>query len=234
MSHAGHNPNEGRRRAPRRPCRGGTTIGLLVTISLIGALAATAVIVTPAYLHASSSARPEPVIARLPAHQQMIELLGSLVSRSREVLAVHQRQASPYLELVLWLEDGANPGRIDPAEVAVITHSEVLRTISFFGLKEADASDEAQPAKAAGWVDEPSDIGSASFCAAWRSRPDVRQRVLGSSVATMEVEPLTDAGDGRALLRISLTWAPDLVDGPDEASVLVDVLMRPQKRGMRE
>jgi len=229
MSHAGHNPNEGRRGAPRRPSRGGATVGLLVTISLIGALAATAVIVTPAYLHASSSARPEPVIARLPAHQQMIETLGSLVSRSKEVLAVHRREASPYLELVVWLEDGANPGRIDPAEAAVITHSEVLRTISFFGLKEADEADEAPESKAVGWIGEESDIGSASFCAAWRSRPDVRQRVLGSSVATMEVQRVAEGGDGRALLRISLTWAPDLVDGPDEASVLVDVLMRPKK-----
>ena len=56
-----------------------------MTLALFGALAATAAVVTPAYLSASGPATPAPVTARMLAHQQMIELLGSLISRSREV-----------------------------------------------------------------------------------------------------------------------------------------------------
>ena len=230
MSRAGHNPKGRRRAAFRRARRGGTTGGLLVTLSLLGALAATAVVVTPAYLSASGPERPAPVAARMPAHQQMIELLGSLISRSREVLAVHQRGAGPYLEIVLWLDDADNPGLVDPAEVAVITHSEVLRTISYFALPGPDEkAEEAGPEEAVCWDAAASDIRDPAFCAAWRSRADVRQRVLGTGIAAMDVQRLPPQEGGRTLLSISLTWASDLADGPDEASVLLDVLVRPDE-----
>jgi hypothetical protein len=232
MSRAGHNLNGRRRAALRRARHGGTTGGLLLTLSLLGALAAVAV-VTPAYLLASGPAAPEPVAARVPAHQEMIELLGSLISRSREVLAVHERGSSPYLEIVLWLEDAENQGRIDPDEIAVITHSEVMRTISYFGLPEdgeaGGREDAESPPARSTFFEGGSDIRVPSFCATWRSRPDVQQRVLGVGVALMDVQRLPTARDGRTMLRISLTWASDLADGSDEASVLVDVLMRPDQ-----
>jgi hypothetical protein len=230
MSRAGHNPNGGRQSGFRRARRGGTTGGLLLTFALFGTLAATAAVVTPAYLSASGPERPAPVAARMPAHQQMIELLGSLVSRSKEVLAVHQRGASPYLEIVLWLDDADNPGRIDPAEVAVITHSEILRTISYFALPDSgEEAEKAESNRGAGGNVATSDIRAQAFCSAWRSRPDVRQRVLGAGIIAMEVQPLPRPEGGRSLMCISLTWASDLADGPDEASVLLDVLMRPDE-----
>lgn len=225
MSRAGHNPNRGRRKGPHCARRGGTTGGLLVTLSLLGALAATAAVITPAYLSASGPEGAEAVTARMPAHHQMIELLGSLISRSREVLAVHQRGPGPYLEIVLWLDDADNPGLIDPDEVAVITHSEVLRTISYFALPGPE--EEAEPEEGLCWDTSASDIRTLAFCAAWRSRPDVRQRVLGTGIAAMDVQRLPPQEGGRTLLCISLTWTSDLADGPDEASVLLDVLMRP-------
>ena len=223
MLRAGHNPNAPRRVAARRPRRGGTTGGLLVTLSLLGALAATAAVVTPAWLLASPNPAPQTVTARAPAHQEVIELLGSLISRSREVLAVHPRGADPYLEIVLWLEDGENRGRVDPDEIAVITHSEVMRTITYFGLEE-----EGADAEGGEHAVDASDIRRRAFCAAWRSRPDVPPRVLATGIATMEVQAVPRSAEGRRLLRISLTWPADLADGPDEASVLLDVLMRPE------
>ena len=74
-----------------------------------------------------------------------------------------------------------------------------------------------------------SDIRDPAFCAAWRSRADVRQRVLGTGIAAMDVQRLSPQEGGRTLLSISLTWASDLADGPDEASVLLDVLVRPDE-----
>ncbi len=227
-----HIPNRAGLRPIHRKRFGGAAVGLVVTFSVLGVLVSAAAVVSPRFLQASAiDATSQEVTARTSQHQQMIETLGSLISRSREVMAIHDRGATPFVELVLWLEDTKNPGRIDPYEIAVISHSEVLHAIYFYSLDEpdeeqvTDSSDDAavQPASDWSWL---SDVRRPSFCALWRDRPDIRQRILAVGVSQMVVNPGERSDSDNALLRISLTWADDSADGADEASVLTDVVLR--------
>ncbi len=212
---------------------GGTTAGLLTTLVALGVLTTVAALVAPSYLNANSIPVVEPVVARDAAHQQMIEILAALIGRSREIVAIHDRGASPYLELVVWLEDQDHSGEPDPDEIAIISHSEVMQTILCFGYDEADdASDEPLPP---GWtaLNKPgpplpsmADIDRADFCAAWRDHPLVTRRVLAARIASLAVTEVSRSEDGAALLEISLTWASESADGPDMASVPVDVVLR--------
>ena len=230
-----HNP------APRRSSpgptgrRGGTTLGLLVTLSVIGLLTVTAVVFTPGRLIATPRSPAETVKASHPAHQRTIELLGSLIRRSKQVLALHQRGATPYLELVLWLEDVENPGRIDPGEIAILSHSEVLQTVNFYALdEEAQQEGGLDPtlrALVGGAPETPklptSDIAHPDFCNEWRTLPGIAQRVVATHVADMLAHTLGTSESGKTLLRIALTWTGDSSDPPDEAALLLDVVMRP-------
>jgi len=229
-----------RRRHPRATGRrGGTATGLIVTLSVIGALTVAAIVMTPASLDAANATQDEGSCARDPAHQRTIDLLGALVSRSRELLALHQRGPTPFLELVLWLEDVENPGRVDPPEVAVLAHSEILQTITFFELAESDQRDEpidAELLALAGAVPAESvlpaaDVASPEFCVQWRRMSGVAPRVVATGVAGMHAEIAGESENGRTLLRIALTWAGDSSDSPDEASRLLDVVMRPDGAG---
>jgi hypothetical protein len=200
------------------------TAGLLITLSLLSTLLVTAAVVRPRYLHASGQTASALRSAADPDHQAMIELLGELISRSRQVLAIHQRGDRPFLELVLWLEDGSNFGVVDPGELAVIGHSELLQTISIWMLAEPDGEEDGDDEAVSAEV--MSDICRPEFCDAWRDRPDVARRMLAGRVASMEAKLEETSQNSSTLLRISLTWASEWTDHPDEASVLLDVATR--------
>ena len=80
----------------RRRCgrRGGTLGGLLITLSLVGSLSVTAVVVAPRYL-AAGSVQPQVQAARADAHQEQIDALAALIGRSAAVLAIQQRGPTP-------------------------------------------------------------------------------------------------------------------------------------------
>ncbi len=196
--------------------RGSTLSGVLLALSLAAALSVTAVVVTPRYLTAQSIAG-DVVAARNPVNQQFINGLGALVGRSVEVLAVRPRGATPYAELVLWLEDGGHPGRLDPPELAVLSHSEVLQTIVLYQLFEGES--------AASRVLDRAEAQSAGFCDRWRADSLVAPTVLATGVADMRLEQTGRPYEATQRLRITLIWSSESSDGPDEASVLVDAAM---------
>jgi hypothetical protein len=196
---------------------------VLVSIGVIGTAT---LVLTPRHLlagEADQTARRRE--AENPSNQRVIDLLAELIARSVRVIAIHQRGSSPYLELVLWLQDVKNPGRIDPEEIIVLSHSEALQTLWCF--EGPAASTEATDRDTGAWARDasPSDIARRSFCRRWRERPDVRRRVLATGVAAMSVEPVKRGSDGRTMIRISLTWASETSDGPDEAGLVVDAVM---------
>jgi len=206
--------------------RASSTAGTLAILATVGGVAATAFVVTPRYLVASDETVPEVTAARVPAHQVTIDTLAAYVARSREVLAVHQRGESPFLEVVLWVDDTHNKGEIDIDEVAVISHSAILHTICLYERRRPEDESESPMLPA-------SDIQSPAFCDAWRSRPDVTRRVLATRVSGMTIEDVHSNDDGRAVKMMALTWSPESADGPDEASVLLDVICRPRPAANR-
>ncbi len=220
--------------APRKPLRhrGGTINGVLVTLSILGALTAASFFWAPQYLTAGVQQGLPVVPAAGPGHQSLIDDLAAVISQSVGVLAIHPRGATPYEELVLWLadnDDHGSDGRADDPELAVLSHSSVLQTITIYRM-------------AAGGVLVPTGVSrnSPEFCRRWRADARVRRLVLGRGVADMRVEPVDDQqeqwGESGRLsvlqrLRLTLTWAPNSAEGADEASVLVDTVLFPYGAG---
>ncbi len=193
---------------------------MLVTLSLVATLSATAVIFAPRYLNASPTAAAV-VAAQSEANQQTIELIANLIGRSVEVMAVRQRGATPYLELVLWLDDRDDAGQVNRGELAVLSHSEILQTVILYEL----APDENDLT----WQSVPrSGVLSPGFCDAWRADKAVTPRVLATGIAQMQVHEGGQPEAGVQPLQLTLTWAPNSADGSDEASVFVDAAVRPQ------
>jgi len=198
----------------RKRRRGLSTAGVVTALCVSGTLATAAIVTRPAWLQASVEAGPVPALARAGAHRDLMEVLGRLLSRSQAVLQVHERGPTPYLEIVLWLEDAENIGSPDANEIAVISHSEVLETIVYHAL-EPDAEEGSTP------ISTDFDV---NFCRAWRERTDVTRTLLATGVTSMQVESTGRRGD-RAGLRMALTWGAQSSDGADEGSMLLDVAM---------
>lgn len=196
--------------------RGSTLGGVITALSMATALSVTAVVVTPRYLTAQSIAS-DVVAARHPNNQQFITGLAALIGRSVEVLAVQPRGNTPYLELVLWLDDRGRPGHLDRSELAVLSHSEVLQTIVLYQRSADENEPPGDPTRA-----EAQGVG---FCDRWRADPNVWPTVLATGVADMRLEQTGRPYEATERLRITLTWSSDSSDGPDEASVLVDAAM---------
>jgi hypothetical protein len=208
--------------------RGGTTLGVVATLSIIGGLALTAFVFSPGTIFGSEDERTDAIVARDPEHRAVVEGLTALLGRSHEIVAVRDRTVSPLLEVVVWLDDAHNPGIVDVDEVALLCHSETLQTIALHMLEEDDDEDQGEepPDTAAPAPLSRSDIEDTRFGAAWRSRRDVSRRVVAAGVSDLAVETVVDIEAGRQMLRISFTWAPETTDGADEATALVDVVRR--------
>ncbi len=209
--------------------RGETLGGLLVTLSIIGALGVTAAVVAPRYLVGAVAGHPpdarddgDLIRARNPTHGELIDALTRLIARSVGILAIHHRGPGPYLELVLWLDDDINPGRPDAHEIALLSHSRILQTLTLYRRPSGEPSDW----EGAGGLWASGDSATdPSFCVRWRADSDVRALVLMRGVSDMRVEPVASPHASLQRLRILLSWAADSVDGADEASAMVDTVM---------
>ena len=205
---------------------GGTINGMVVTLSVLGVLTAGAFYVGPQYLNAQPT-QPSNTPADRPGHQTLIDDLGTLVTQSVGVLAIHAPGSTPFEEMVLWLADNdadGVTGRADESELAVLSHSTVMHTITLYRL-----TGSRTPSSGAARA-------SPGFCSGWRADPGVDALVLGRGVSDMQVETIGvnedqwgESGQWGALqrLRLTLTWSADSVDGPDEASVLLDTVLFP-------
>lgn len=208
--------------------RGGTVTGLLVTLSLLGTLTVGAIVVSPRFLQARESSSPV-VTAQSPRHQAMLESLAALIGRSRQLIAMHDRSVSPYVEAVLWLEDADRSGTPDPPEIAVLSHSEILRTITIYGVPVGLSPEDLAEV----WPNFKSiDLTEPGFCDRWRSSPLIATQVIGTGISDLQFERLAAPPEGRAIVagsahvRIALTWSADSVDGAEEASTLVEAVWR--------
>ncbi len=211
--------------------RGETLGGLLVTLSIIGALGVTAAVVAPRYLVGAVKGHPSDapgvgdlIKARNPTHGELIDALTRLIARSVGILAIHHRGPGPYLELILWLDDDINPGRPDAHELAILSHSRILQTLTLYRRPSGAPSDWGG---AGGLWASGDSATDPSFCVRWRADSDVRALVLMRGVSDMRVEPVASPHASLQRLRILLSWAADSVDGADEASAMVDTVMFP-------
>src|SRR5262245_52769593 len=147
----------------RRPRRGWSPTGLLLLLSLLGAVAATAAVIGPRFGHGEARAAvpPLPQPARREDHRTLMEHFSGLIGRSTAILAVHQRGVTPYLEMVLWLSDDNGSGHAEPSEVAIVSHSRLMQTVTLYRWTAGAAKPDGGLA-----VVGPS---APAFCDAWRA-----------------------------------------------------------------
>ncbi len=201
--------------------RGGTATGLVLTLLLIGTLALSAVVVGPRMGHGSGPrGAPSPQPARRQDHRSLMDHFAGLIGGSSAVLAVHQRGATPYLEIVLWVKDRDGSGRAEPDEVAIISHSRIMQTVTMYEWAAGDTAAEGALEL----------VGPAApaFCSAWRADWHVRPQVILAGVSDLTAQPLESHVARRLPLRITLTWAGNSVDGPDVASAVVNAALAAQ------
>jgi len=249
--------------AERRPLtapdrRGGVARSLLMMLCGIALLCGSAAIFNPSSLQAVTSTFMPSADGRQPMggannHQEFANTLAGLVERCVEVIAVHDRGKTPYSEIVLWVEDRANPGVIDQDELAVISHSQLFRTVAVYGinscgLKDTSAApkskqDHTQPTTqhlagsgsvtgarrttlSAINMNDRQALSDSSFCDTWRGLSQVKPCVIATGVSDLRLEPSSIADQQLSHLRISLTWSADSVDGAGEADALVNLSAR--------
>ena len=197
--------------------RGVTLAGMLTLTAVAATLTVTAVVVTPRYSNAQSIDSGL-IAAKHETNSQFIHSLAELIGRSVEVMAIHDRRNSPFLELVIWLEDHQGPGQPSIDEVVVLSHSRILGTIVLYHLSLNEKSSTPLILKRA-------DLKGVNFCNQWRANPKSVPTVLATGISDMRVERTGSPYRGAQRLRITLTWAGDSSDGSDKASVLVDAAM---------
>ena len=171
----------------------------------------------PGYIQASTTTDAQRH-AQTTAHQVILEGLARLVADSHGVIAVHQRGASPFVEVVLWLEDSTPNNVIDKHELIVVGHSRVLRTVTVYQMtKHGGLQDQT-------WEPQAPELGERTFCDAWRVDPSIRPRVIGTGISDMRIERIDGASATAARYAITLTWVADSADGADEATLFVDAI----------
>jgi len=204
---------------PRR--RGGTTAGLAATLLVLGTLTAAAVVFAPRFGSAgmSSSNTAAPPHERQLVANQLASLLGS----SRAVLAVHQRGATPYVEAVVWVDDRVNRGTVDPMEVAVLSHSRVLQTVTWFTVPAVMGDRYEHWSAFNSETLAPGHMRIPAFCDRWRAHQDVAPRVIATGISDLHLQELPHAGQGTAALAIELIWPANSTDSPTETSAQAHV-----------
>lgn len=182
-------------------------------LASFGALGAVAVVVGPRLTQAGAQELPTTTTARIPGHQTQLELFAAMVARSQAVLAVCQGGSRSHEELLLWMEDRESPGILEDSELALISHSRILQTITYHRLDPAHADSTAL---GEAWRDP-------GFRQRWRTDPRIESTVLAAGISDLDLETIPLIQGDRPALRIRFTWASDTADGSDEASTLVEV-----------
>jgi hypothetical protein len=211
--------------------RAGAVIKSLVTTMCGAAMLITAAaVLDPATLQAGSVAAPR-IGEPHNAHQDLLNSLTSMLSQCRQVLAVRAGEEDRGAEMIMWLEDSHDPGRINADELAVVRHSPLFQTITLYNVARDTRSSQgarltsraasASPAEA---TLTQADLAAPGFIDRWRAMPAVAARVVGSGISDMNIEQV-DRSNARelSLVRLHLTWAGDSADGPDDASAAVQV-----------
>lgn len=203
-----------------RSRRGGATAGLLAILTTIASMATAALVIGPRFsLGAMSKDAPGPM-EKLSERQIFTNQIAGIFGGCHQVLAVHERGATPYLEALLWVEDRINPGQIDPVEVVVISHSRVLQTLIWYALPGTYEN--------ATWSDLDNSIltveriNDAVFCERWRSSAHVVPRVVATGLSDLTIKTAHREGSEAGVMQLRVIWPVDSTDSPTETSAHVE------------
>jgi hypothetical protein len=185
-----------------------------------GVLTTTAAIVGPRLLSADDEASRLPVPAQ-PEHAETLSTLVEALEGCKALLIRHDRERTPYLDLVVWTEDRTDPGAVNVDEVLVLSHSRMLQTLSMY-VCAGPFGEEVEGLTVETLLDP-------DFPEHWRMRGDVVGRVLSSGVSEMRFSDhaaqsdhaASSADAGRSRYMVALTWGGVNADESDTGQGMV-------------
>lgn len=210
-----------RRRRPQRSRRALATAEAVTIAVTIGVLGVAAFVVTPRLLEGGMGRDDAIVVPRYEQNRATALSLLEALHRCKAVLAVHDRIASPVLDIVLWADDENEPNVVNESEIVVLSHSRLLQTLTMHHLQTTSPRGERALSLA--------EVRDPQFALDWRLRADVEGRVIGSRIAEVRFTPSAQ-GDSRQAAQtdgkrsgylLELTWAAEQADEPDVARALV-------------
>ena len=205
--------------------RGGASAALIITLTALASMATAAVVVGPGFSIGALSTAPTAgsPVEKLGDRQRFANQVAGIFGGSHRVLAVHERGYTPYLEAVLWVEDRVNLGQIDPCEVAVLSHSRVLQSITWYALPS-----EYEKAT---WSDFDSSVlivdrlSDPTFCERWRSQSHVVPRLISTGISDLVIKSARREGSDTGVMQIRVIWPEDSTDSPTETAAHVQAAM---------
>lgn len=201
--------------------RGHVLVAVLTSLATIGGVVAISAFVSPYALWGSEQAHRNDHLS--DTQTRVLELVQDTLQSCTAIVAVQARGATPYEELVVWLDDIERPGSASIGEIAVIGHSRVLQTLTLYvpDFEHGYSEDLTRLAlDLQGLLDETHT--TAAFCTNWRSNPSMRGTVIVRGISDAHFESVV-AGPQRGQLEISLTWRTDSADSDVMGTILVDV-----------
>jgi hypothetical protein len=160
--------------------------------------------------------------AAAEARREFTDTLATLLSQCHEILAVHQRGATPYAEIVVWKSNAHNPAQIDPEEIAIISHSDLLQAVTIYSLPEGGPPNVASSNSNAAPFNAPTlsplrfdrvALEQPGFCDRWRALPAVQPRVIGSGISDMTLTPAPADSNPIAKIKSNVSVASGVGDG---------------------
>jgi hypothetical protein len=200
--------------------RGAALTSTGIVLAVLGAAAVGLVIIRPQFAFGpSQAAATAPAISS--AQRALLLRVEELLRTSKAVLAVHPRGSDPFEEMVIWLDDTENPGVLDRRELALLSHSRIMRTLTLF-MTAASVK--------AGSAIEPEAASRQGFCNLWRSEPGVVGVVIATDIADLRCVPSGVTSQEQANWRVELIWEEKSADGPSAAASIDAVAVHPPTR----
>jgi hypothetical protein len=210
---------------PRVQRIGATLRSLVLFACGASLLVGAAIVLDPRTIQATPPPNPD-AQTRADLRAEFTKTLATLIESCVEVIAIHPRGATPYSEVVLWKNDDSNPGSIDPGEIAVVSHSQLLNAVTVYSLQKGKMG--ADLAQTHGLKLDRATLQQPAFCDRWRALPAVQPRVIGSGISDMTLTAEPDGRERLSHLLLWLRWTTHSTDGATEASALIDVGQRRQ------
>jgi hypothetical protein len=218
---------------PRRVVRAAAAMKSLLTMLCGVAILATSAMLLDAATLQAQSVNGADISATRDAHHAFIRSLAGMLGQCEGVLALRDERDGAETEVVVWLDDSHDVGRVNADELAVVRHSPLFQTVTLYSA--SDRSDSGSPALGAGtWAGaaKPSftdavvtlaEIAAPGATDRWRSHPAVGARVLATGISCMSIEPAHPGTDrALSLFRVRLTWDAESSDGAESASAVVE------------
>ena len=161
------------------------------------------------------------------ANRRVAESVANVISSSRGIISTSPDKSGPVDDVVLWLADGGDAGRMEWRDMAVLSHSPLRRALVLY--RWPDASEvpperQMELQRRGEQTVSPDRRGSASLSERFRRDPLVSRAVVAHGVSWFRLEPIGAGPNMQSKvipLRLTLIWPGEAADTTDQASLVI-------------